>query len=85
MVTADKSQGLASHNGTLGLHMPRLQQFEYQRAPRAKLVMHSDGISARWNLARQQDLLHRHPATIAAVLYRDHARARDDATVLVLD
>lgn len=84
MVTADKSQGLASHNGTLGLHMPRLQQFEYQRAPRAKLVMHSDGISARWNLARQQDLLHRHPAIIAAVLYRDHARARDDATVLVL-
>jgi len=26
----------------------------------------------------------RHPAVIAAVLYRDHGRQRDDATVLVV-
>jgi anti-sigma regulatory factor (Ser/Thr protein kinase) len=84
LVTPDKSQGLASHNGTLGLRMPRVQQFEYQRAPRARIVMHSDGISARWDLARKHNLFHRHPATIAAVLYRDHKRGRDDATVLVL-
>jgi hypothetical protein len=83
MVTPDKSHGLASHNGTLGLRIHRVQQFEYRRAPRAMIVMHSDGISARWDLTRKQDLIHRHPATIAAVLYRDHKRGRDDATVLV--
>jgi anti-sigma regulatory factor (Ser/Thr protein kinase) len=85
MVSADKSQGLASHNGTLGLGTPRLQEFEYPRPPRAILVMHSDGVSARRSLAHTHELLHRHPATIAAVLYRDHGRGRDDATVLVLD
>ncbi len=63
--------------------MPRLQQFEYARAAGSMVVMHSDGVSARWDLARREGLLHRHPATVAAVLYRDHARGRDDATVLV--
>jgi hypothetical protein len=29
-------------------------------------------------------LLQSHPAIIAAVLYRDHARERDDATVVVV-
>lgn len=83
LITYEKSQGLASHNGTLGLRMPRLQQFEYLRTPGSMVVMHSDGVSSRWDLARRAGLLHRHPATVAAVLYRDHARARDDATVLV--
>jgi anti-sigma regulatory factor (Ser/Thr protein kinase) len=85
VVMADSTQGLASHNGTLGVRMPRLQEFEYRRASRALIVMHSDGISARWNLARKQGLMQHHPATIAAVLYRDHGRGRDDATVLVLN
>ena len=85
LVSAEKSQGLISHNGTLGLTMPRLQQVEYERAAEAFLVMHSDGISARWDLRSNASLRQRHPAIIAAILYRDHARARDDATVVVLN
>ncbi len=65
--------------------MPRLQQFEYERAAESFLVMHSDGISARWDLRKNAALRQRHPAIIAAVLYRDHARPRDDATVVVLN
>jgi hypothetical protein len=61
-----------------------MQQFEYQRAPKALLIMHSDGISARWDLAGRAGLLQRHPAIIAAVLYRDHGRGRDDSTALVI-
>jgi anti-sigma regulatory factor (Ser/Thr protein kinase) len=85
LVSPEKSQGLVSHNGTLGLTMPRLQQFEYERAAESFLVMHSDGLSARWDLHKNASLRQRHPAIIAAVLYRDHARARDDATVVVLN
>ncbi len=85
LVNAEKSQGLVSHNGTLGLTMPRLQQFEYERVAGSLLIMHSDGISARWDLHSKPSLRQRHPAIIAAVLYRDHARARDDATVVVLN
>lgn len=84
LVALGKSQGLVSSNGTLGTHQRRVQQFEYQREPGALLVMHSDGLSARWDLKNRPDLLHCHPAIIAAVLYRDHARGRDDATVVVV-
>jgi hypothetical protein len=45
--------------------------------------MHSDGLSARWDLMSYPGLLRRAPGVIAAVLYRDMARTRDDATVIV--
>jgi anti-sigma regulatory factor (Ser/Thr protein kinase) len=81
----EKSQGLVSHAGTLGIQGTRRpQQFEYVRAPGALLIMHSDGVSARWNLRERLALFSHHPAVIAAVLYRDHGRNRDDTTVLVI-
>jgi anti-sigma regulatory factor (Ser/Thr protein kinase) len=85
LVGEGRSQGLISHNGTLGVQMPRLQQFEYTRQQDTLLVMHSDGLSARWNLKGNSALRARHPAVVAAVLYRDHARAHDDATVVVVN
>lgn len=77
------SQGLVSHNGTLGVQLPRLQQFEYASDPGALTIMHTDGISTRWKLTENGALRTRHPAVIAAVLYRDHARPHDDVTVVV--
>jgi anti-sigma regulatory factor (Ser/Thr protein kinase) len=84
LMAPGKSQGLVSHNGTLGLSQKRTQQFEYSLDPAAVLVMHSDGVSARGDLRNRPDLLACHPAIIAAALYRDHGRGRDDATVLVI-
>lgn len=84
LVSPEKSQGLVSHNGTLGMPGRRAQQFEYTRIAGALLVMHTDGISARWNLAGRTALFSHHPAICAAVLYRDHGREKDDATVLVI-
>ena len=84
LISHGKSQGLVSHNGTLGLNQRRTQQFEYRREPGAFLIMHSDGVSARWDLKHRADLLSRHPAIIAAALYREHGRERDDATVVVV-
>ena len=84
LVFAGKSQGLVSHNGTVGMGQRRAQQFEYHSEPGGVLVMHTDGISARWELKNRADLLACHPAVIAGVIYRDHARERDDATVVVL-
>jgi anti-sigma regulatory factor (Ser/Thr protein kinase) len=85
IVGADQSQGLVSYNGTLGLTLQKLQQFEYEWPKDSILVMHSDGLSARWDLRKNPILRGKHPAIIAGVLYRDHARVRDDATVVVLN
>lgn len=76
-------KGLTSHNGTLGVSLLRSQQFDYPWPASSLLVMHSDGVSARWNLSNYPGLFALHPALIAAVLYQDHARQRDDATIVV--
>ncbi len=84
LVSAERSHGLVSHNGTLGLNHRPAQQLEYPIAPGSLLIMHSDGLSARWNLKEHADLLRAHPAIIAGALYRDHGRDRDDATIVVI-
>jgi hypothetical protein len=45
--------------------------------------MHSDGLSSSWTLDKYPGLATFHPALIAAILYRDLSRHRDDSTVLV--
>jgi anti-sigma regulatory factor (Ser/Thr protein kinase) len=77
------NQGLVSHNGTLGFQMRRVQQFNYPLSENTLLIMHTDGISARWDLDDHEGLRFRHPAVIAATLHRDHSRGRDDSTILV--
>jgi anti-sigma regulatory factor (Ser/Thr protein kinase) len=83
IATAERSRGMVSHNGTLGVQLLRSQQFEYEWPPGSLAIMHSDGLSARWNLADYPGLFQRHPAVIAATLYRDNVRPRDDATIVV--
>jgi len=78
------SRSLVSHNGTLGHVMARVQEFKVEWPKDGVLVMHSDGLQSRWDLARYPGLLGRQPALIAGVLLRDFRRERDDASVLVL-
>ncbi|MDB5478498.1 MAG: Stage sporulation protein [Alphaproteobacteria bacterium] len=77
------SRGLASYNGIVGHQMVKLQEMTYPMADQALLVMHSDGIATRWNIASYPGLKMRHPSVIAGILYRDFQRGHDDATVLV--
>jgi anti-sigma regulatory factor (Ser/Thr protein kinase) len=82
-VTIDGSQGLVSHNGIVGIRMQKVQQFDYPFDGHGLVIMHSDGLRSRWTLSTHPGLFARHPALIAAVLYRDYRRGRDDATVVV--
>ena len=73
---------LVSHNGILGA-AARIAEFDYAWPPGATLVMHSDGLSSRWQLSRWGRVWQRHPALIAGVAYRDLARGTDDAVIVV--
>jgi anti-sigma regulatory factor (Ser/Thr protein kinase) len=84
IVRRDGSQGMVSYNGTLGVLKSRTRQFTYDWPPDSLVVMHSDGLSARWDLAAHPRLFTQHAGVIAAVLYRKAARKRDDATVVVV-
>ncbi len=84
VVTIDTSRHLVPQNGIVGHTMPRPQSADVPWPSDGRLVMHSDGITSRWRTEAYPGLLARHPALLAGVLFRDFARARDDATVLVL-
>jgi anti-sigma regulatory factor (Ser/Thr protein kinase) len=73
---------MISMPGTAGHNARKIQGFEYPFAS-GLVILHSDGIASSWNLERYPNLAARHPTLIAAVLYRDLTRHRDDATVLV--
>jgi anti-sigma regulatory factor (Ser/Thr protein kinase) len=75
---------LVSHNGIVGSNMRKVQQFRSPWSAGATLLMHSDGLSTRWNLDLYPGLVLRHPALIASVLYRDFGRRRDDVTIVVV-
>lgn len=80
----DQSRRLGSTDGTVGYSVRTIREQSYPWTPDSMLVMHTDGLSARWNLAGHPGLASRHPSLVAAVLHRDFARNNDDATVVVV-
>lgn len=80
---AGSSRHLVSHNGIVGSNMRKVQEFRMDFGDDDMLIMHSDGLATRWDLDRYPGLFRHHPSLIAAVLYRDHARHRDDVSVVV--
>src|SRR5579862_5605807 len=83
LVAPGSSRGLPSHNGTLGQHASRMQEFSYPWTPDNVLIMHSDGLGTRWDLQKYPGIWSKHPSILAALLHRDFSRGRDDVTVLV--
>lgn len=83
-IEGERVQHLVSGNGTAGHQMQKVQQYSYPWSGKGVLLMHSDGVSARWNLASYPGLLARDPAIVAAVLYRDFSRHTDDATMVAV-
>ena len=84
IVTDGTVRSLVSHHGTMGHDVRKIQEFQYPWRSDALLVLNSDGLGTRWDLAAYPGLAQRHPTLVAAVLYRDFGRGNDDATAVVL-
>lgn len=82
IVSATGVRRMISLNGIAGHGARRIQSFDYAYTT-GIVVMHSDGLATSWSLERYPGLINAHPTLIAAVLYRDFARGRDDVTVMV--
>jgi anti-sigma regulatory factor (Ser/Thr protein kinase) len=77
------THSMVSHYGTAGVEARHIRDFVYPWTDDSLIVMHSDGLSAHWNLSTSPGLMQRHPSAISGVLYRDAVRGRDDACVIV--
>jgi anti-sigma regulatory factor (Ser/Thr protein kinase) len=77
-------QGMLSVPGIAGHQARSIRQFEYTAPPGAAIVLHSDGISSRWDPAALPGLNAKDPLLVAAALFAQAGSRRDDAGVLVL-
>jgi anti-sigma regulatory factor (Ser/Thr protein kinase) len=84
IITDEGRRQLMSHNGIVGHNMRTVRDLVFPCPSGALVILASDGIGTSWDLAAYPGLLAREPAIIAALLLRDYARSRDDASVLVV-
>jgi hypothetical protein len=84
VITEQGATNLVSHHGIAGHEARKIGEFRYNWPKGGALVMYSDGLATHWDLAAYAGLARRDPTLIAAVLYRDHRRGRDDTTVVVV-
>jgi anti-sigma regulatory factor (Ser/Thr protein kinase) len=76
-------RGMVSMPGIAGHQARQIKEFSYPVDAHAVTVLHSDGVTDRWNVRDYPGLLRRSPLTIAATLLRDGGQRRDDACVAV--
>jgi anti-sigma regulatory factor (Ser/Thr protein kinase) len=85
VVMADGTRkGMLSVPGIAGHQARAIRQFEYDAPPGAAIILHSDGLSHRWDPQNLPGLSARDPLVIAAALLAEAGTRRDDAGVLVL-
>jgi anti-sigma regulatory factor (Ser/Thr protein kinase) len=82
LLSAAGSRSMVSMNGTVGQGPLRVREFTYAIEAGASLAMWSDGLATHWSLP--PGVAACHPGVVAALLYRDHSRRRDDATVVAV-
>jgi anti-sigma regulatory factor (Ser/Thr protein kinase) len=84
IVSGAERQGMISVPGIAGHQARTFRQYDYTRPPGAAVILHSDGLSSRWNVRDLPGLAGQDPLIIAAALLREAGVHRDDAGILVL-
>ena len=83
VVDGENRRSMISLPGIAGHQRRLIREYDYPFPPAAVVVMHSDGVADRWQVADYPRLLERAPQVIAGTVLRDAGIRRDDACVLV--
>jgi anti-sigma regulatory factor (Ser/Thr protein kinase) len=74
------------YNGTIGQNLPNSMSPSILPAERnQRLIMCSDGLQTRWDLAKYPAILKYNTMILAAAIYRDFTRGNDDSSILILN
>ncbi|HET9250912.1 MAG TPA: ATP-binding protein [Candidatus Eisenbacteria bacterium] len=84
VVLGETSRHMISDHGIVGHSARQPHELEYPLPPHASVVLHTDGIGSRWKLESYPGILRKHPMVSAGLLFRDHRRGNDDATIVFL-
>lgn len=72
------------YNGIIGLNVPNTlntQELMYEKGQH--LIMCSDGLKSKWDIARYPAILRYDPSILSACLIKDYARNTDDMSAMV--
>ena len=79
------SKNHMSYNGIVGHNIPNTMNVqEYPADQFNQVVLASDGIKTRWDIAKYPMIQKCDPTILAAAIYKDHARHTDDMSVVVI-
>lgn len=81
--TDGSRKGLASQPGIVGSFSRVIRDAQFELPPHAVVVMHSDGLTSKWDLGAYPGIRTQDPAIIAATLMRDAGTHHDDASAVV--
>lgn len=84
ILETETAKTFSGDNGTLGAGIRKITEYKPPWSSHSVLVLHSDGISTRWDISKYPGLAAAHPALIAGVIYRDFRNRHDDSTVVVI-
>lgn len=85
MLHRGNTKNFLSYNGIVGLNIPSVMNEQVQPLEKGQLlVLCSDGIKTRWDLARHPSIGKYDPAIIATAIYKDFCRNTDDTSVVVV-
>lgn len=79
-----RARSLMSQPGIVGHKLPRVQETRYEIGQAELLVLHSDGLTEKWDAADVPSVVDHGAGVCAATLLRDAGTRRDDASVLTL-
>lgn len=84
--TPEREQLLVTQRGMLGFNIPTIRPLEFALGDEWMLVLHSDGVSARFHASQyiSSTLRQLSPAEVAQNILADHGHEDDDATVVVI-
>lgn len=78
-------RSMASQPGIVGHNLPRVREISLDASAGQAVVLHTDGLTEKWDLAGLPGVLSQGPVVLAAALMREAGKHRDDAGVLVLE
>lgn len=84
VVDTGRASHLSSQPGIVGSNVPTVRELTATLAPGQSLVMHSDGLTERWDLDELPGIHATAPVVMAAALLRAAGVRRDDAGVVVV-
>ena len=80
----NREQRLISYRGIVGGRFPTVRLSEFALSPDWLLLIHTDGISARFELNDVPELASRRPQAIADAILHRKGRQTDDRTIVVV-